>query len=145
MLSLLLMKVYRPANRGSTRKEKIMDTAVRFMIDADASPGVLPRLLEPFAKRDLTPDRMWSDRSAVAGVLHVEIALNAMPEREVHLVEGNLRSVVGVRSLSLLRKIQDQHRTLSSRLIALSNSASTVSCLSQAASLNWETATQASE
>jgi hypothetical protein len=129
---------------GSTRKENSMDTAVRFMVDADASPGLLPRLLEPFARRDLIPDRMWSDRSAVTGVLHVEIALNAMPEHEVHFVEGNLRSVVGVRSLSLLRKIQDQRRALSSRLIALSNSASTLSCLRQAASLNCDTALQAS-
>ena len=30
--------------------------AVRFMLDADCSPGLLPRLLQPFAKRDLIPD-----------------------------------------------------------------------------------------
>ena len=31
--------------------------SVRFMLDADPEPGLLPRLLQPFAKRDLTPDR----------------------------------------------------------------------------------------
>ena len=75
--------------------------AVRFMLDAEASPGLLPRLLQPFARRDLAPDRMWSHRSGE--VMHVEIAVEAMPEEMVHLVEGNLRQVVGVQRLSLLR------------------------------------------
>ena len=39
------------------------DVAVRFMLDADPDPGLLPRLLQPFAKRDLVPDRMWSHRN----------------------------------------------------------------------------------
>ena len=72
--------------------------AVRFMLDADAEPGLLSRLLQPFAKRDLIPDRMWSHRSGET--LHVEIALHAMPDDVVHLVEGNLRQIVGVRSLT---------------------------------------------
>ncbi len=68
------------------------------MLDADASPGLLPRLLQPFAKRDLTPDRMWSHRSG--DVVHVEIALDAMLAEIVALVEGNLRQVVGVHRLT---------------------------------------------
>ncbi len=47
--------------------------SVRFMVDADPSPGLLPRLLQPLAKRDLIPDRMWSHRGA--SVMHVELAL----------------------------------------------------------------------
>ena len=77
------------------------DVPVRFMLDADPEPGLLPRLLQPFARRDLTPDRMWSHRNG--GVMHVEIALEAMPAEMVHLVEGNLWQVVGVREVSLLR------------------------------------------
>jgi hypothetical protein len=68
--------------------------AVRFMLDADVAPGLLQRLLQPFAKRDLVPDRMWSHR--LHDTLHVEIAMDAMPGEFVHLVEGNLRQVVGV-------------------------------------------------
>ena len=68
--------------------------AVRFMMDAHPSPGLLPRLLQPFAKRDLTPDRMWSHRNGE--VVHVEIAMEAMPCEFVNLVEGNLRQIVGV-------------------------------------------------
>ena len=72
--------------------------AVRFLLDAEASPGLLPRLLQPFARRDLTPDRMWSHRNG--GTVHIEIAVNAMPAGMVHLVEGNLRQVVGVHRVS---------------------------------------------
>ena len=75
--------------------------AVRFMLDADAAPGLLPRLLQPFAKRDLVPDRMWSHRAGET--LHVEIAMEAMPGDVVHLIEGNLRQVVGVRRLTQVR------------------------------------------
>jgi len=78
-----------------------MPANVRFLLDADASPGLLPRLLQPFAKRDLTPDRMWSHRSG--DTMHVEIALEAMPDEEVHLVDGNLRQVIGVRQVILVR------------------------------------------
>ena len=75
--------------------------AVRFMLDVDSCPGVLPRLLQPFAKRDLVPDRMWSHRAGAT--MHVAIALDAMPDDAVHLVEGNLRQVVGVRCITQLR------------------------------------------
>jgi acetolactate synthase regulatory subunit len=75
--------------------------AVRFMLDADAAPGLLPRLLQPFARRDLVPDRMWSHRAG--DTMHVEIAMAEMPGEVVHLVEGNLRQVVGVRSVTQLR------------------------------------------
>jgi len=70
---------------------------VRFLLDAECSPGLLPRMLQPFAKRDLVPDRMWSHRAG--DMMHVEIAVEAMPEDEVHLVEGNLRQIVGVRQV----------------------------------------------
>ena len=71
---------------------------VRFLLDADVSPGLLSRLLQPYAKRDLVPDRMWSHRAG--DTVHVEIAMEAMPAAVVHLVEGNLTQVVGVRSVS---------------------------------------------
>ncbi len=71
---------------------------VRFLLDADASPGLLSRLLQPYARRDLVPDRMWSHRSG--DTVHVEIAMEAMPAETVHLVEGNLAQVVGVRTVS---------------------------------------------
>lgn len=73
--------------------------SARFRVLADAEPGLLPRLLQPFAKRDLTPDLMTSRREGEC--LRVEIALTAMPAEMVHLVEGNLAQVVGVRRLEV--------------------------------------------
>jgi hypothetical protein len=77
--------------------------AVRFLVDADSAPGLLSRLLQPFAKRDLVPDRMWSHRSGV--LIHVELAMEAMPCEVVHLVEGNLRQVVGVLQVTQVRPV----------------------------------------
>ncbi len=78
-----------------------MSVRVRFLVDAEASPGLLSRLLMPYAKRDLIPDRMWSHRSG--DMVHVEIAMDAMPQEVVHVVEGNLRQVIGVQSVTQLR------------------------------------------
>ena len=78
-----------------------MSVHVRFLLDAECSPGLLPRMLQPFAKRDLVPDRMWSHRSG--DVMHVEIAVEAMPDEEIHLVEGNLRQIVGVHQVLQVR------------------------------------------
>ncbi len=83
-----------------------MSVAVCFVLDADASPGLLPRVLQPFAKRDLIPDRMRSVRSGDG--VRVEIAMDAMPEGEVHLVAGNLRQIVGVWGVA----VQPQRRKL---------------------------------
>ncbi len=78
--------------------EQPSTVSVRFLVDADPSPGLLSRLLQPFAKRDLIPDRMWSHRAG--DTMHVEIAMETMPAEVVHLVEGNLLQVVGVRGIS---------------------------------------------
>ena len=78
-----------------------MSVHVRFLLDAECSPGLLPRMLQLFAKRDLVPDRMWSHRSG--DVMHVEIAVEAMPDEEIHLVEGNLRQIIGVHQVHQVR------------------------------------------
>ena len=71
---------------------------VRYLLRADPSPGLLPRLLQPLAKRDLVPDRF---RAACEGqAMRVEICVT-LPEGMVHLVAGNLRSVVGVTRLEV--------------------------------------------
>jgi acetolactate synthase regulatory subunit len=83
-----------------------LHAAVRFSVVADASPGLLPRLLQPFAKRDLMPDAFES--RAVDDSMRVEIAMAAMPAEMVHLVEGNLRQTVGVRSVARRQEITGQ-------------------------------------
>ena len=68
--------------------------AARFTVTADASSGLLSRVLEPFAKRDLVPDSVRAQRHG--DTLRAEVALHAMPLRMVHLVAGNLGQIVGV-------------------------------------------------
>jgi len=68
-----------------------------FHVLADASPGLLPRLLEPLAKRDLIPDAVHARREGED--MRAELMLWAMPGCMVHLVAGNLGQVVGVRSV----------------------------------------------
>ena len=74
-----------------------MTTAVLFSLEAEAAPGLLPRLLQPFAKRDLVPDHVSVRRSG--DTLHVELGMDAMPPEMTHLVAGNLQQVIGVLSL----------------------------------------------
>ncbi|MBU6497793.1 MAG: hypothetical protein KGJ41_13095 [Rhodospirillales bacterium] len=81
---------------------------VRFTVTADAGPGLLPRLLQPFAKRDLTPDSFAARR--VGDALQVDIAMAAMPAEMVHLVEGNLAQTVGVRHVARRQEITGQVR-----------------------------------
>ena len=73
--------------------------SVRFDLLADAEPGLLPRLLVPFARRDLLPDQVRTRRNGDTVEASLEMA--AMPAEMVHLVEGNLRQVVGMRRVSV--------------------------------------------
>jgi hypothetical protein len=72
-----------------------------FHVLADTCPGLLPRLLQPLAKRDLIADDFRARREGDATV--VEVALHAMPAEMVHLVAGNLGQVVGVREVRVVR------------------------------------------
>ena len=66
---------------------------VRFLVEAEASPGLLGRLLEPLAKRDLVPDAVTARREGEA--MHLDVLLHSMPAGMVHLVAGNMGQVIG--------------------------------------------------
>jgi len=74
--------------------------AARFTVTADVSPGLLSRVLEPFAKRDLVPDLVRATRDGEA--MRAEVALQAMPLGMVHLVAGNLGQIIGVRRVEAM-------------------------------------------
>ena len=54
-----------------------LHAAVRFTVLAEADPGLLPRLLQPFAKRDLTPDSF--EARMTGGAMRIDIAMASMP------------------------------------------------------------------
>ncbi len=85
-----------------------LHAAVAFTLHAEPSPGLLPRLLLPFARRDLTPDRL--EARSEGGRMRIDIAMDAMPAEMVHLVEGNLRAVVGVLSVVGRQEVTGQVR-----------------------------------
>jgi acetolactate synthase regulatory subunit len=74
--------------------------AARFTVMADAAPGLLSRVLEPFAKRDLIPDAVRATRDGSA--MRAEVSLTAMPLGMVHLVAGNLGQIIGVRRVEAM-------------------------------------------
>ena len=74
-----------------------------FSILAEAEPGVMPRVLELFAKRNLVPDRWHSDRTGPGGRdLAIDLQVEGMtPEltdyvarclRQLHYVDTVLTS-----------------------------------------------------
>jgi len=69
-------------------------TSVTFTVQALAEPGLLPRLLQPFAKRDIIPDRVAAERQGEG--MRVAITLHAPDPGVLHLLAGNLGQVVGV-------------------------------------------------
>ena len=73
---------------------------VRFELFADAEPGLLCRALAPFARRNLVPDRVRARREGTS--MLIEIGMDAMPSEMLHLVEGNLRQIVGMQRLSVM-------------------------------------------
>ena len=79
--------------------ENLPSRAVTFELLADAEPGLLARVVAPFARRDLTPDRLRATRQGDS--IRVQVALDAMPAELVDGVEGNLRQIVGVRRVEV--------------------------------------------
>lgn len=74
--------------------------SVRFEVQADAEPGLTVRALAPFARRDLVPDLVRMQRRG--GTMQVDIRVNAMPSEMLHLIEGNLRQIVGLQRLVIV-------------------------------------------
>ncbi len=74
--------------------------SVTFDVLADADPGLLSRLLAPFARRALMPDQVRARR--IGACVQTTVVLEAMPAEMVHLVEGNLRQIVGMRRVEVV-------------------------------------------
>lgn len=69
---------------------------VAFALRADADPGVLPRVLELFAKRGLVPATFHADHMADDDTLAVEVEVTGMARAESDHVANCLRQIPGV-------------------------------------------------
>ena len=66
----------------------------RFDLRAEPSPGLLPRLLQPFAKRDVTPDLFQARR--LGEEMDIIITCHELEPGMAALIAGNLGQVIGV-------------------------------------------------
>ena len=72
-------------------------THARFSVQARAEPGVMPRILELFAKRGLVPQRWHSALSELEpAVLTIEIEAAGLPGDAVGYVADCMRGITGV-------------------------------------------------
>ena len=74
--------------------------SVTFEVLADAEAGLLPRVLVPFARRDLAPDVVKARR--FGDVIQATVVVETMPAGEISLVEGNLRQIIGMRRVEVV-------------------------------------------
>lgn len=71
--------------------------SARFLVQGDADPGLLPRLLEPFSKLGTVPTRVHASRENGDGsILSVDLRLSDVPYRTAELIENALRRILGV-------------------------------------------------
>lgn len=93
MSSLLLSSVAPEAEPAAPAVAGVPAHA-RFLVEARAEPGVMPRILELFAKRGLVPQR-W--HSALSGTgLRIEIEAAGLPGEAVAYVADCMRGITGV-------------------------------------------------
>jgi acetolactate synthase regulatory subunit len=69
---------------------------VAFALRADADPGLLPRVLELFAKRGLVPGTLHADHRTEDDTLAVEVEVTGMVRAESDHVANCLRQIPGV-------------------------------------------------
>lgn len=74
-----------------------------FSVVAEADPGVMPRVLELFAKRGLVPS-LWHSRVAPTGELTIDLQMDGMEAPKARYIAGCLRQVWGVSAVLTAEK-----------------------------------------
>lgn len=73
---------------------------VMYYVQAAADPNLLPRLIQPFAKLGLIPDRVYADREWHGDKdLNIELRLLSIDANQAILLEKTLASVIGVHNV----------------------------------------------
>ena len=77
--------------------EGALPVTARFSVQARPEPGVMPRLLELFAKRGLVPQRFAGIASQT--VLSVEVQIGGLARDTVDYIARCMRQIVGVEAV----------------------------------------------
>src|SRR5229473_85170 len=83
--------------RAATAADDHLPLTACFSVHAHAEPGVMPRVLELFAKRGLVPQR-W--HSAAAGpALTIDVQIGGLGRDTVDYIAHCMRQIVGVEAV----------------------------------------------
>lgn len=74
-----------------------------FSVTAEAEPGVMPRVLELFAKRGLVPS-LWHSKVAPTGELTIDVQMDDMADPLARRIAANLRQIWGVATVLTAEK-----------------------------------------
>jgi acetolactate synthase small subunit len=80
----------------SAAAEAAATAATRFSVHASAEPGVMPRVLELFAKRGLVPDRWYSALTRAGMTLSIDIEIVGLDRDTASYVANCMRQIAGV-------------------------------------------------
>lgn len=86
-----------------------------FSVHAEASPGIMPRVLELFAKRGLVPSS-WTSRVGADQDLTIDIQMHGMDAPLMNYVAACLRQIVGVETV-LVSERRSRHAEADSAAI----------------------------
>ncbi len=71
--------------------------AVSYCVHARAEPGVMPRVVELFAKRGLVPQRWHSTASGAA--LTIDVQIGGLPRDRADYIARCMRQITGVETV----------------------------------------------
>lgn len=72
----------------------LSQTTACFSVSALADPGLLPRLLEPFAKRGLTPSALYARQHGED--VSVDIQVDGLGHTDAAMIGRGMRQIFGV-------------------------------------------------
>lgn len=82
------------------------NVSARFLVQGPSDPGLLPRLVEPFAKLGTVPSRVHASCEAGDGSeMTVDLRICNVAPRTAELIELALRRVVGVSQLIAVTEV----------------------------------------
>lgn len=82
-----------------TDPEPQFPSAFRYRVHAAADPGVIPRLVEPFAKLALVPERL--DCRRIGALLAIDLEVGGIDAARAAQIARTLAVIVGVERVAL--------------------------------------------